>query len=73
LDHGRGCKLIEQLKHVAGEKFDAALGPTNEMRGKFVKGSRQQPSTRPSPNQPLAVKPPGLEVANALARRKLAS
>lgn len=69
LDHGRACKLIEQLKGVTRRKFATALAMTNEMRSKFV--TRQH--NRPSAEKPIAVRQPGLEAANALAQRKLAS
>ncbi len=68
LDHGR-CKLIGRLKIVAGEKFEAALETTNQMRAKFVLGR----GARKSVKRPFSVKRPELQAANDLARAKLAS
>jgi CHAD domain-containing protein len=68
LDHGRGCKLIEQLKTVARQKFETALGVTNEMRSRFVPGQRFGKSAK----KPASARPV-LQVASALARRTLAS
>ena len=36
LGHGAQCKLIKELKRIAGEKFEKALDITNKMRTKYV-------------------------------------
>jgi CHAD domain-containing protein len=40
LSPGPQCKFVQQLKRIAGEKFEKALAITNKMRATYVHGQR---------------------------------
>jgi len=40
LSPGSQCKFVQQLKRIAGEKFEKALAITNKMRATYVDGQR---------------------------------
>lgn len=46
LEHGAQCKLVQQLKRTATQKFEKALSVTNKMRNTYFDGGRGNEKTR---------------------------
>ncbi|MGH9739569.1 MAG: CHAD domain-containing protein [Candidatus Acidiferrales bacterium] len=67
LDHGRDCKLMDQLKSVSHQKLEAALSIAKAMRRQFVSAS--EPHGRRSSRAKSRTRQPGFEAAAAISRR----
>jgi CHAD domain-containing protein len=63
LSPGPQCKFVQQLKRIAGEKFEKALAITNKMRATYVDGQRHGRGPRKGRTVPFSV-----VVAQAAAR-----
>lgn len=68
LDHGRKCKLVDQLKRVASRKFDEALSKTNAMRRDFPEKRTRQSSKK----RTFGISQPAILAAGAIARPRVA-
>ena len=42
LDHGNQCKLLAELKRIAGEKYEHALGLTEELRKNYLRNGHNK-------------------------------
>jgi CHAD domain-containing protein len=69
LDHGRACKVIQQLKRRRRKKFEEALEITNAMRTRFAVARRSRAGSYRK-NRKRIIQP-GLYAAEAIARRAL--
>ena len=49
LDHGPGCKLLQQLKTISAGKYDRALALANKLRKDFLSSSRFRKQSLPRP------------------------
>jgi len=53
LDHGTACKLLRELKRTCGDKYDAALTRTENLRRSYFPGPRGKNSQSRKPTEPV--------------------